>query len=82
MTQEIANTIEFDIRGQICPSTLLVTLKEVNRHFSDLNTGAIRLLIRTDNRNAINTIPTAVENMGLTATVDKTGSDYTILIGI
>lgn len=81
MTSGTTKTIEFEIRGQICPSTLLVALREINKNFNDLNSGAVQLLFRTDNRNAINTIPPAVENMGLKAFVEKTGSDYSILIG-
>ena len=81
MPSDTTRTIEFDIRGQICPSTLLVALREINRNFSDLNSGAVRLLFRTDNRNSINTIPPAVENMGLPVVIEKTGSDYSIIIG-
>lgn len=80
MTSDATKTIEFDIRGQICPSTLLVALREINKNFDDLNTGAVQLLFRTDNRNSINTIPPAVDNMGLKVTVEKTGSDYSIII--
>jgi TusA-related sulfurtransferase len=80
VTSDTTKTIEFDIRGQICPSTLLVALREINRNFKELNTGAVQLLFRSDNRNCINTIPPAAENMGLKASVEKTGSDYSILI--
>lgn len=81
MTSAPTRTIEFDIRGQICPSTLLVALREINKNFKGLNSGEIELLFKTDNRNSINTIPQAVDNMGLKALVEKTGSDYSIRIG-
>lgn len=73
-------TIEFDISGQICPSTLLVALREINRNIADLKSGQRRLLFRTDNRDCTNTIPEAVGNMGLKATIDKIGAAYTILV--
>lgn len=73
-------TIEIDITGQICPSTLLVALREINRNIADLNSGQRRLLFRTDNRDCTNTIPETAGNMGLKATVEKTGTGYTILV--
>jgi TusA-related sulfurtransferase len=73
-------TIEFDITGQICPSTLLLALREINRNITDLNSGCLRLLFRTDNRDCTNTIPEAVGNMGLRATVQKIDSGYMIMV--
>ena len=69
-----------DIRGQICPSTLLVALREMNNNIDELDSGSVRLFIKTDNRDAINTIPEAAENMGFQVNVAKAGSFYTILI--
>ena len=40
-------TIEFDIRGQICPSTLLTALKEINRHRTSLKNGNCMLVFLT-----------------------------------
>jgi TusA-related sulfurtransferase len=73
-------TVEFDISGQICPSTLLVALREVNRNIADLKSGQCQLLFRTDNRDCTNTIPEAVGNMGLKANIEKISGAYTILI--
>jgi TusA-related sulfurtransferase len=73
-------TIEFDITGQICPSTLLVALREINRNIAGLNSGRCRLLFKTDNRDCTNTIPEAAGNMGLKATVDKIDAGYTIVV--
>jgi TusA-related sulfurtransferase len=80
MTATVPRTIELDIRGQICPSTLLVALREMNNNIDELNAGCARLFIRTDNRDAINTIPEAAGNMGFQVDVCKTGAAYTILI--
>jgi len=73
-------TIELDITGQICPSTLLIALREINQNISELNSGKLKLLLRTDNRDCTNTIPEAAGNMGLKATVEKIGSGYAITV--
>ena len=77
---ENTQTIEFDITGQICPSTMLIAMREINRNFSALNNGNLKLLFRTDNRDCTNTIPEAAGNMGLKASVNKSDSGYTILV--
>ncbi len=73
-------TVEFDICGQICPSTLLIALREINRNIESLNNGEIRLLFKTDNRDCTNTIPEAAGNMGLNVKISKEESCYHILI--
>ena len=80
MSDEALRTLEFDISGQICPSTLLVALREMNRHFTELNAGELQLLIRTDSREAINTIPESAGNMGLNCSVEKNQYGYIIVI--
>ncbi len=74
------HTFDFDIRGQICPSTLLTALREVSRHRAQLKEGSIALRFLTDNRNATVTIPEAVKNMGYRVIVEKEERHYTILI--
>jgi len=73
-------TIEFDIRGQLCPATLLVALKEVNARAMDLRKGAVKLCFMTDNRDATITIPESASNMGYAVTVDKKEGHYCIMI--
>ncbi|PLX98190.1 MAG: sulfurtransferase TusA family protein [Desulfuromonas sp.] len=73
--------IEIDIRGQVCPSSLLLALKEINRQHQLLTSGKGRILVMTDNRDAIATIPAAVENMGFGADVEKKDGYYRILVG-
>lgn len=80
MTENAPRIIEFDICGQICPSTMLVALREINTHIRELNSGSARLLIKTDNRDCTNTIPGAAGNMGFQVEVSKAGALYTILI--
>lgn len=77
---EGVETIEYDISGQICPSTLLIALREINRNIAELNSGRVRLVFKTDNRDCINTIPEAVSNMGLNVAVSKDGPSYTIVV--
>ncbi len=77
---ENVQTIEFDISGQICPSTLLVALREINRNIEGINAGRVQLAFKTDNRDCTSTIPEAASNMGLRVDVQKDDSRYTILV--
>jgi TusA-related sulfurtransferase len=71
---------EYDIRGQICPSTLLIVLKEVNEHTLMLRKGEISLVFLTDNRDALVTIPQSVETMGYHIETVKKKGHYRITI--
>lgn len=75
-----ADAVEFDIRGQICPSCLLLALREVNARKEALRNGQVRLCIRTDSRDAITTIPDAMQNMGYAVAVTKDRGHYLITI--
>ena len=72
--------IVHDIRGQICPSSLLFTLREVNKEEQALKEERLRIVIMTDNRNAIATIPEAVSSMGYATTIEKKEGYYQIEI--
>ena len=71
-------TLEYDIRGQICPSTLLTALREINEHQQELRAGAVRLRFLTDNRDCVATIPESARNMGYTVEVSRAGGSYLI----
>lgn len=73
-------TVEMDIRGQICPSCLLLALREVNQRHGQLLAGEVCLVVLTDNRDAVGTIPDAVSNMGFAAEVEKLVGCYRITI--
>lgn len=73
-------TIEFNICGQLCPSTLLTALREVNTQRSKLQQGTHELVIKTDARDATRTIPDAVENMGYQVEIEKQDGFYLIRI--
>lgn len=72
------NIIEFDICGQICPSTLLIALKEINKYHAQLKDGTVRLAFKTDNRDAVTTIPESAENMGYGVEVSQGKGCYLI----
>lgn len=73
-------SVTMDIRGQICPSSLLLVLREVNRQHQQLRTGELCMTVLTDNRAATGTIPEAVTNMGIHAKVVKLDGYYRITI--
>ncbi len=73
-------TVEMNIRGQVCPSCLLLVLREVNQRHHELVAGDLCLVILTDNRDATGTIPEAVNNMGIAAAVEKVAGYYRITI--
>lgn len=80
MSVDNLRILEIDITGQICPSSLLVALREINKHFAELSSGQLHLLFRTDNRQAVNTIPESAANMGLSCSVEKTTNGYILAI--
>lgn len=71
---------ELNVYGQVCPSTLLLALREVNRLQDELHRGEVQLDIRTDNRFATATIPNAVRNMGFDARVRKEDAGFLIQV--
>jgi TusA-related sulfurtransferase len=77
----VTSVVDCDIRGQMCPSTLLSALREVNARKHELRDGAVTLCLHTDNREATITIPEALQNMGYEVAVDKEGAHYRITVG-
>ena len=71
------NVLEFDLRGQLCPATLLVALKEINAHAEALEQGH-KLCFMIDNRDATITIPEFATNMGYAVIVGKREGYYYI----
>jgi TusA-related sulfurtransferase len=72
------DTEEFDICGQLCPSTLLTALKEINKHEQRIRDGLKIISFKTDNRDAVVTIPESAENMGYSVSVVKMDGYYQI----
>jgi len=71
----------FDLRGRICPSTLLVAMKEMNDHRQQLQQGTVRLRLLLENRDATVTIPEMARNMGYQVEISKQGQHYELVIG-
>ena len=71
---------EIDLRGQICPSTLLTALREINTSKAELRAGELRLIILTDNRNSTTHISESVSVMGYCVEVQKEQEFYCISI--
>ena len=73
-------TMEIDLRGRICPSTLLQTLKYVNKYKARLIKKELLLKILTDHRDALTTIPETLEKMGFSFKIEKVATYYKIFI--
>jgi hypothetical protein len=76
----MTQTIDIDIRGQICPSCLLLTLKELNRHGAAVRTGNTEIRVTTDDRQATSTIPVTANRMGFHTEVARHDGSYHIRI--
>jgi TusA-related sulfurtransferase len=71
---------KLDLRGQMCPSSLLAALRELNTNKAALKSGALSLTLLTDNRDSTLTIPESVVRMGYEAHVIKEDGYYRIEI--
>ncbi|ABQ28461.1 hypothetical protein Gura_4318 [Geotalea uraniireducens Rf4] len=80
MSDDNQRVIELDLRGQICPSTLLRALKEMNGHRQELKSRSVKLVFKTDNRDSTITIPDSAVNMGYEASVTKEADYYRIVV--
>jgi len=76
----MAQIIHLDILGQICPSCLLLTLKELNAHAAAIRSGKEEIIVSTDDRQATATIPGTAERMGFRSEVSRTDAGYSIRI--
>lgn len=75
-----AEDIVLDIRGQICPACLLITLSELNTNRERLMDAKARLVVRTDHRDATRTIPGAAFAMGYSVAVTQKERYYEITL--
>ena len=82
MKTQVSDVVEFDIRGQICPSSLLITLREINVRRREIKCGIQEIVILTDNRDATTTVPEALKNMGYKVIVEKKGNYYSIEVKV
>ena len=82
MSESDSKEIVLDVRGQMCPATLLVAMAKLNEHRQELLAGEVSLLLISDNRHATATIPETARNMGYEAEVTQEEGYYTIRIGL
>lgn len=80
MMEHIDEAVEIDVCGQICPSSLLTALREVNKHKDLLRSGHTQLDILTDNHDSTNRICDAVGNMGYHVEVKDEKKHYKISV--
>ena len=76
----MTQTIDIDIRGQICPSCLLLTLKELNQNGPAIRAGSTEVVVVTDDRQATATIPATADRMGFQTEVTRVDEVYRIRI--
>lgn len=72
--------VTLDICGQVCPASLLITLRKVNEIKDAIHQGQSRLEVLTENRDAVGTITEAVSNMGYGIATEKREGHYVLSI--
>lgn len=80
MPEQKRKIIEVDVCGQLCPSTLLISLKEVNMLKQSLLNGETQLDILTDNHDSTNRVCEAIGNMGYQVDVEDRKNFFRIII--
>jgi hypothetical protein len=76
----MTQSIDIDIRGQICPSCLLLTLREMNSNGATIRAGDVEVVVLTDDRMATTTIPATADRMGFHTEVARLDGAYRIRI--
>lgn len=76
----MTETIDIDIRGQICPSCLLLTLRTLNEKSAAVRAGQTEIKVKTDDRQATATIPATADRMGFRTEVSRLADGYLIRI--
>lgn len=74
------NTVEVDARGFVCPSSLLVALRELNKHKDGLQSGIVRVVFMIDNHESTNRICEAVKSMGYAFEVEEARDGYFVTV--
>jgi len=72
---------ELDLRGHVCPSTLLLSLRRINVLKEELRAGTVRLEILTENRDSTGTLSDAASSMGYGVKVEKEKNHYRVIVG-
>lgn len=72
--------VELDARGLVCPSSLLMALRELNRHKVSIRSGEMVLVILTDNPDSTNRIAETAINMGYKIEVCNIGNGFKMVV--
>jgi TusA-related sulfurtransferase len=73
-------TVELDLRGHVCPASLLISLNKMNTMREELSSGEVALRILTANRESVPTITDSARSMGYAVTVERTEAHYALLV--
>jgi TusA-related sulfurtransferase len=80
MTKTPGHVVELDLRGHVCPASLLISLKQLNAMRESLSNGETSLRVLTDNRESVPTISNAARSMGYAVTVEHADAHYVLLV--
>ncbi|HWS15079.1 MAG TPA: sulfurtransferase TusA family protein [Candidatus Methylomirabilis sp.] len=80
MTTLSGRTMELDLRGQVCPVALMLSLKKLNALRGELVSRVATLRILTENRDSVPTISEAAQNMGYAVTVHREEAHYVLFV--
>jgi TusA-related sulfurtransferase len=80
MSSETPSTVHVDVRGFVCPSSLLVALRELNKYRESLRTDHFTIELMVDNHDSTNRICDAVKSMGYDFRVTDTDNSYCIAV--
>lgn len=80
MSVDTPATVQIDVRGFVCPSSLLVALRELNKYRESLRSSSFKLEFLVDNHESTNRICEAVKSMGYDLRVTETDNSYCIMV--
>lgn len=80
MATASTGTVELDLRGQVCPAALFLSLKKFDELHAGLSSGECTLAILTDSRDSVPTISDAARNMGYAVTVEQPTGHYLLRV--
>jgi len=80
MSAETPSVVHIDVRGFVCPSSLLVALRELNKYRESLRKDHFKIELLVDNHDSTNRICEAVKSMGYDFHVTDTDHSYCIAV--
>jgi TusA-related sulfurtransferase len=80
MSSKTPSTVHVDLRGFVCPSSLLVALRELNKYRESLRSDYFTIELMVDNHDSTNRICDAVKSMGYVFDVTDRDNSYCIVV--